>query len=293
MIYGLVAALCWGLADFAGAVLARRTGVFRTLVLAQAASLVALLAVALLHGGFVAPGLAGLIVPANGAFATLAYFTLYRGLELGPIALVSPITAAYAAVTILLAVVILGETIEGAALAGVLTTLVGVILASSDVRQLRRARGPRPARVATGVPHAFVAMLAFGIATFSVGYYSRSLGWLEPVLLSRIGTVTVLGIWLAARPDRRASLRMPSSGRATAITVGLAAAVGTVDVAGLISYSRGSELGLVSIVSAASAAFPLVPVVGGIALFHERPAITQFLGVALVIGGLVLLGLAH
>jgi drug/metabolite transporter (DMT)-like permease len=66
-----------------------------------------------------------------------------------------------------------------------------------------------------------------------------------------------------------------------------------VDVFGLISYSRGSELGLVSIVSAASAAFPLVPVAGGIVLFQERPAITQFLGVALVIGGLILLGLAQ
>jgi drug/metabolite transporter (DMT)-like permease len=271
MIYGLGAALCWGFADFAGAVLARRTGVFRTLVLAQTASLLILVAVALLHGGFEAPGIAGLIVPANGAFATLAYFTLYRGLELGPVALVSPITAAYATVTILLAVVILGERIEGAALVGAVTTLVGVILASSDLRQLRRANEPRPARAATGIPHALVAMVAFGIATFSVGYYSRSLGWLEPVLLSRIGTVAVLVTWLTVRPDRRASLRLLASGRATTITISLAAAVGVVDVFGLISYSRGSELGLVSIVSAASAAFPLVPVAGGIVLFHERP----------------------
>jgi len=66
--------------------------------------------------------------------------------------------------------------------------------------------------------------------------------------------------------------------------------VGLIDVLGGAAYARGTELGFVSIVSAASATFPLIPVVGGVLLFRERPAASQFAGVALVVGGLLLLG---
>ena len=66
--------------------------------------------------------------------------------------------------------------------------------------------------------------------------------------------------------------------------------VGAIDVLGGAAYARGTELGYVSIVSAASATFPLIPVVGGILLLRERPAASQLAGVVLVVGGLLLLG---
>jgi len=69
-----------------------------------------------------------------------------------------------------------------------------------------------------------------------------------------------------------------------------AALVGVIDVLGGAAYARGAELGYLSIVSAASATFPLIPVVGGILLLRERPAASQLAGVALVVGGLLLLG---
>jgi drug/metabolite transporter (DMT)-like permease len=64
------------------------------------------------------------------------------------------------------------------------------------------------------------------------------------------------------------------------------------ELVGTISYARGAEVGLVSIVTAASATYPLIPVLGGVVLLHERPVPTQYLGIAMVIGGLVLLGVA-
>jgi drug/metabolite transporter (DMT)-like permease len=69
-----------------------------------------------------------------------------------------------------------------------------------------------------------------------------------------------------------------------------AALVGVIDVLGGAAYARGTELGYLSIVSAASATFPLIPVVGGIILLRERPAASQLTGIALVVGGLLLLG---
>jgi drug/metabolite transporter (DMT)-like permease len=68
--------------------------------------------------------------------------------------------------------------------------------------------------------------------------------------------------------------------------------LGLVDLVGTISYSRGAEIGLVSIVTAVSATYPLIPVFGSVALFGERPAPNQYAGVAMVIAGLMLLGFA-
>jgi drug/metabolite transporter (DMT)-like permease len=72
----------------------------------------------------------------------------------------------------------------------------------------------------------------------------------------------------------------------------LAVLVGVMELVGTIAYARGAEVGLISIVTAASATYPLIPVFGGVVLLHERPVPTQYLGIAMVIGGLILLGVA-
>ena len=67
--------------------------------------------------------------------------------------------------------------------------------------------------------------------------------------------------------------------------------IGIADVGGIIAYTLGTQGGNVSITTAVSASFILIPVVGGLVFFKERPAASQLVGVALVGGGLVLLGL--
>ena len=59
------------------------------------------------------------------------------------------------------------------------------------------------------------------------------------------------------------------------------------------ALARGSQLGLVSIVSAVSATFPLVVIAGGVILLRERPTGVQWAGVVCTITGLVLLGLGQ
>jgi drug/metabolite transporter (DMT)-like permease len=99
-------------------------------------------------------------------------------------------------------------------------------------------------------------------------------------------------LWLRSRAAR--ADRPPASSSAVQVrsAVGLAVMVGVVELLGTIAYARGAEVGLVSIVTAASATYPLVPVFGGVVLLEERPAPNQYLGVAMVVGGLVLLGVA-
>ena len=49
-------------------------------------------------------------------------------------------------------------------------------------------------------------------------------------------------------------------------------------------------MGSVAVVSALSALFPLVPILGGLALFRERVTRLQVAGIATIVAGLVVLG---
>ena len=92
MIFGLGAALGWGFGDVGAAMAGRRIGSFVTVVVAHVTSTIA---ITVLFLG-VAPDTSRLghvavwLVP-NALITALAYFTLYRGLELGPISVVSPL----------------------------------------------------------------------------------------------------------------------------------------------------------------------------------------------------------
>ena len=66
---------------------------------------------------------------------------------------------------------------------------------------------------------------------------------------------------------------------------------GCVDIAGTLSFTAGASSGAVAITTAASSALVIPPLVAGLVLFHERPAKIQYVGIAGVGMGLLLLGL--
>lgn len=284
MIYGLGAAIFWGVADLFAAVSGRRIGVAATLVIAHVSSAIAVSAVVVSAGEDLG-GLgrvAGWLLPIA-VLTAVAYLTLYRALELGPIALVSPLLASYAVFPVLLAVVFLDESLARLEIAGIAVTIAGAVVTSGDVRSLRG--GVPTAKPA--LPWAVASTVLFGVAAYAVAWSARQVGWLPSLWLVRTSTaaVFVLGA-IVALVVARPALRDRLPGR----VVLLCALLGLADLAGTMSYSRGSEVGLVSIVTAVSATYPLIPVFGGIAFLDERPAINHYIGVAMVIAGLLLLG---
>ena len=261
MIYGLVAALGWGLADFGGAVVGRRIGSLSTVVVSQgfnALFMTGLIALGEHDLGTLGPYIG--FVALNGVASAVAYVTHYRALQLGPVAIVSPIGATYAV--------------------GGVVTVVGVMLASTDLRKveegLHRARPP-------GLPWAIVSAVMFGVGGFLLGYLSQRVGWVVGLWASRMAQLVAFSSYAAFR---RSEITGIGVNGATAGAVG----VGLADLLGVIAYSAGAEMGFVSIVLTASAVFPLIAVVLSVVLLHERPVPNQYAGIALVIGGLLMLG---
>jgi len=281
VIYGLGAALGWGFADVGAALVGRRLGSLATTVVAQVASLLAAGELVLLQRPEWTGDASNVTTLAvNGVVVAAAYLALYRALELGPIALVSPVVAAYAVPPVLLAVFVLHEPLAGVVLAGAVVTLVGVVLASLD---LRRVGGERPSLGAAGLPLAIVSMLLFGLVTFVLARQAQDIGWLPSMTIGRAFSVCALLVV--------AAVKRPAIGVAGASGIAGAALVGVADIFGVAMFSLGAEAGLISVVAAASATFVLIPVVWGIAFLDERPAASQLIGVTMVVIGLLMLGL--
>jgi drug/metabolite transporter (DMT)-like permease len=276
--YGLVAAICWGFSALLATIVSRRVGAVRTAFVGHATGVVALtLFLVLSAERLTASGASLLALPFAGILVAVAFLAVYRGLALGPVALVAPISAGYAGVTVMLAVPILGERPSPLASAGIAAIVCGVVLSSTEAGKRRERRSSQP----SGVPFGVISMCAFGVATLIIGYFSKRLGWFDSVYLTRLASgATLLAILGTTR-------------RSPILGVGhwpllLAGVIGILDAIALSAYGRGSELGHITIVAVVSATNPLVPLVGGITLLHERIDSNRMLGVALVGVGLLL-----
>ena len=312
MTYGLLSALSWGVSTLLAAVAARRIGTLRTVVLGEAAGMVGYLILFYLgHFSLRGVGSTAWLLILGGVIGVGGYLALYRGLESGHIGLVSAISACYGGVIAVLSVVLLREQLTVTATVGIVATVVGVMAAvmrrastsipaapasmdpadgvSAPVTAVPTEPAPAtaPAMVAApaiGAAFGLAAALCYGVGGFMIGRYTRSLGWLVPVVVARGGAMVLL-LGLLATP-----LRGPAG---TRLVPGLAwaLAAGVFDAAGFIFFARGSQVGLVAVTAAVSSAYPVIPLVGGLLIFRERLLPQQVGGAILILAGLILLGL--
>ena len=264
---GLAASVSWGVADFLGGLKSRQLHVVTVLVLSQVVGmlLVGLLVAArgdgppdahfLVYGALA--GLSGLI--------GLAAF--YRGMAVGAMAVVAPISATGAAIPVVVGVAT-GDRPSAIQGAGLLLALGGVVLAS-------RERGTAGARLAAGTGLALAAAAGFG--GFFVGMDAASDGGvLWALLAARAFDVALLvGVALVLRPG------LSLSGRDTRDI----AAVGLFDVAANALFALASTEGLVSLVAVLASLYPVVTIILARAVLGERVRTSQGVGVALALVG--------
>jgi drug/metabolite transporter (DMT)-like permease len=304
ILLAVAVALCWGSADTVATFATRRQGTFVTTFISLVTSATALVLfgplayarLSLSPAPFAQSASLGLL---TGVMAAVGYYSLYRGLMQGPLAIVSPVTAADGAVGAVLAVLFLHDFLSPWQFAMLALVFLGIIGASTNLREVRgiaRASG-LAALVAGGVRWGLLAMVTFGIMLFGIGLAAGKWGWYAPILWTR--AFAALALFLLAVGTRLWSGR-PGASRVAqeqkppplhAYGVGLAVAVGLLETAGLLIYSFDTQLASTGIASAISSAWGIIPLLAGITIFRERPALYQVCGVALVLLGLFLLAI--
>jgi drug/metabolite transporter (DMT)-like permease len=278
---GLTAALLWGLADYSAALASREVGALRV-VLGFHVVAVVLLGIAVVATSDLgrAGGEQVLVLALVGAVGAVAYLAFYRALAIGPISIVSPVVSGYAATTVVLALIVLDETLSVLEAGAVVLAVGGVMLASSDLASVRMRDSARP----QGVLLAILAMVTLGGFVFGLAYYADDLGWLLPIFLGRASTLVVLAAALAG--DLRGSPRLVTA-RLLPVIVLLA----LLDTGGYVAFNVGTGHADTAIVAGAAAPYAVVPIVLGVLLLEERPAALQWVGIVLVLVSVATLGL--
>ena len=286
---GLGAALAWGLADYFAARGSRDVGALAIVLGFHVASMIPLTILVLATGALakVNPDQLWLFV-VLGAVGWLSYLAFYGALSIGPISVLSPIVSGYAVVTVLFAVVLRSEGLSAGETVAVVVTIGGAMAAGANVRDIRRATFDQ--RAARGLLLALIAMTLLGGYVFGVSYYHQSMGWLAPIFLARGFATLFLLAHVITTGETGARIQISDRTLSRAL-LGTFVLLAVLDTSGYVFFNLGTQHAATSVVATASAPYAVIPIVMGVWLLRERPTRAQWIGVALIIGGLITLGI--
>jgi drug/metabolite transporter (DMT)-like permease len=250
VVLALLSSLCWGAADFGGGLAARRVGVGGVVLLSQAAGAMVLLVVCLVAGQPF-PHLFGVAMVA-GFLGVIGLVLFYRGLAIGKMSLVAPVAACGATVPVIFSIVT-GQVPRPLTLAGLLSAMVGVVLASISASDGQvDAPGARGARTA-GVM-AIGAAGCFGLFLLLLGRAAAaepgSVLWLS--LCTRMASIPAV---VAGMVVSRAAA--PWRG-VTPGLLGVVALVGIGDAAANTLFALANTVGTLAVVAVLGSLYPLV-----------------------------------
>jgi drug/metabolite transporter (DMT)-like permease len=274
LVLALGSSLCWGVSDFLGGLQARRLPLLRVMLVTQAVGLVGLGALLAVRG-VPAPALHRL-APAFGAGVAglIALTSFYRGLAIGTMSIVAPISATGVAVPVLVGIAG-GERPAALQIVGIIAAGVGVVLAS-------REAGPGvvatpQARASLGL--ALVAALGFGLFFVGLRSGARADAWWAAFTARSASTLLLCVAALGAPSARRGGIReLPPL-----------VLIGVLDVGANLLFALASRHGLLSVVSVLASLYPLATVLLARAILGERVRRVQEVGIVAALVGVLLI----
>jgi len=282
VLLALGSAALFGISDFVGGVVSRRTSVWALAVVTQATALVIVGIAAVLLGG--SPrgqdwwwgAAAGLGTGTGSAF-------LYRGLASGRMGVVAPISAVGAAVLPVVVGLVTGERPPLLAWIGIACAIPAIWLVSTDTDP-NRVDGVVPGgRFDRGVVDGILAGLGFGVMFSALGQVpdAAGLGPLAATEASAILTIVALALVMRERwvPRDRAA-------------IGGGAVAGGLAAGATVLFLFASQSGLLAVASVLSSLYPAVTVLLAATVLRERIGGIQALGLGLALAavGLVAAG---
>lgn len=280
-LLALLAAAVYGAADFLGGTVAKRATTLAAVVATQGAGLVLLLVGTPLM-------LNATVTPNDVLFGALAGLTgsvgvalLYRGLAMGPMSVVAPITAVCAVVIPLIAGLMFGEQLTPLAALGVATAIAAVVLLGQD--EGPHASSTEPPRTAAHVAQAVRIALASGVA---IGGFFVCLGrtatpaGLWPLAISRTVSVTV---FMTVALATRQTWKIPAAALPAAI------ACGGLDMIANGLYLAAVRQGQLSLVATLASLYPASTVLLARVVLGERLGRWQMVGVVAAGAAIVLI----
>ena len=279
IVLPLISSACWGGADFLGGLLSRRLPVLTVVLGSQ---LVGAVSVAVLAVALREPLPQNLWLPAlGGALGATGLVLFYRGLAIGTMSIVAPIAACGAVIPVLYSIAT-GQVPRPLVMAGLVSALVGVVLASVasgiDVDGSPN-RQPRLAAAA-----ALGAAIGFGLFLLVLGRAGLaspgSRVWLAAD--ARAGSIPLVTLLLVATRQAAPWRGLSRRDLGGLVLIGL----GDVTANTLFLFAAGA--GSLAVASVLGSLYPIGTVALARVLLGERVTPIQASGAALAMLGVVL-----
>ncbi len=283
VMLGVFAALCWSLHDLIARSYAARIGGFRMAALVMSAGGILLTALVVFdstiwRASWAAIG-SGLMLGLTYGFGVGG---LFKAFSLGPISLVAPVTAGYPVLVLLWAV---AQGLEPSLLqwAAALATILGAIIV---------ARAGPPDGGINAVEPGKLGPLLFFCAVCIVGYAASivlsqkagvAVGEIESTWLSRFTALAVL-IPFAAGETRPDALRPRHWGGVFVM--------GGLDVLGVSAVAASGHLPDKEFTAIGISAYGAIAVIMAMLVLKEKVSPGQWLGIAMIVGGIATISLA-
>lgn len=284
ILFGIIAAVCWGLGDYLITQLTRRTGTARALLIIQSMSLVAWTLMLAVSGmPPVASGRVWGLLVATAVCHVIGLVFVYRAFHIGTLSLVSPISSGFAIVTALLAIST-GEHPPSMTLAGAGLLIGGVVLAVRTPSYSTHGSTPRLA----GVPEALLSVAGFGTMFWLFYFFVQpGLGYTLPLVVLKAAAVgwSALAVFRAPPAPRETIAGTPWR------TLALAAGAASADTLAWLAYIAGSRTSFATVVTALASLFSVVTVLLAWRFLRERLAAYQWAGVVAILLGILLVSL--
>ncbi|GAA2036437.1 DMT family transporter [Agromyces tropicus] len=285
----LSGAIVYGAADFLGGLAARRVGtLLATAIAAVAGLLLMLAALPLLGGEWTLADLGWGAV--SGVIGAVAIALLYACLAIGPMSILSPLTALMSAITPMLWGTLVGAErfgplgVWGLGLALVAVVLVGFVPERGAVRPSLR-----------GILLAVGSGLAIGGYYIAISHTADESG-VVPLVANRVVSAIVLfgavGVAMVAARVRRSGspTTRPRDGVRTGVA--LATACGLVDATANVLLLLGIRAGDLAVAAVLGAMYPAGTILLAAIVLRERIAPVQWAGLVLALAAAGLLAIA-
>ena len=284
-VLGLLSALVYGSADFLGGVAARRIGPVRTTAVGAVSGLVLLLLALPVAGGVWSPAALGWGA-LSGLVGSAAVGLLYACLAIGPMSILSPLTALVSALVPMVWGLVGGDRFGlvgslALGLALVAVVLVGFVPEKGAVRPSARALGM-----------AVAAGALIGVFLILLDQTPDDSG-VVPLIANRAvnGAVMWAVVALIVLRRRRAPRDADAALRLQPRGLGIAAGAGALDASANLLILIGLRLGDLTTMSVLVALYPAGTILLAAVVLRERVAPVQWVGLVLAVTAAALLAL--
>jgi drug/metabolite transporter (DMT)-like permease len=269
LLLAFASSISWGVADFLGGLRSRRLPVLNVVTASQLTGLVLIGVYTLVRWEPMPGGDFLLWAPLSGLAGVIGLLAFYRGLAVGNMGVIAPISSTAAIVPVVIGIAS-GDRPSEVQYAGLVLALTGVALASREEVSGGAARG-------AGL--AVVSALGFGFFFVGIDNASDSdVAW--AMFGNRLTSFSLLfAAFLIVRP--------PLAIRRDDVPV--LALIGTLDIAANGMFAIASTTGLVSLVSVLGSLYPLTTAALAAVVLRERPHRLALVGVAVALTGVVLI----